>query len=151
MARMHSGAKGKSGSKRPSQPTKSPWVTMERAELEKLIVKFAKEGKSSSQIGLILRDSYGIPDASLILDKQIYGVIKEHKLQGKVPEDLQALMRRSYSLRKHLETNKQDKDAKRGIALTDSKINRLVKYYKESGVLEPTFKYKPSELNIYIE
>lgn len=151
MARMHSGAKGKSGSKRPSQPTKVSWDTIDKAELEKLIVKFAKEGKTSSEIGLTLRDSYGIPDASIILGKNIYAIIKENKLQGKVPEDLQALMKRAFALRKHVETNGQDKDAKRGIILTDSKINRLVKYYKESGVLEATFKYRPVELNIYIE
>lgn len=148
---MHSRAKGKSGSTKPTDKTMPEWVTIDAKELEKLILKFAKEGKTSSEIGLILRDSYGVPNAKAVIGKDIYEVMKENNFGGKVPEDLRALMKRAFVLRKHVAANGQDKDAKKGIIFTDSKINRLVKYYKESGVLEPTFKYRPSELNNYLE
>jgi small subunit ribosomal protein S15 len=151
MARMHSGARGKSGSKKPTAPVKPTWVTIEKDELELLIVKMAKEGKSSAQIGLVLRDSYGVPSAKQILGQTIYSYLKQKKVQRKFPEDLQALMQKSYTLRKHVSSNGQDKTAKRGIILTDSKINRLIKYYKKAGVIDVEFRYSPKDLNKYLE
>lgn len=151
MARMHSRAKGKSGSTKPVEKKIPEWVTIDKKELKLLITKLAKEGKSSAEIGLILRDSYGIPDASLILEQGIYSFMREKNLNKNLPEDLMALMTRVFALRKHFENNKQDTTAKRGIQLTDSKINRLVKYYKKAGVIEPEFRYKASELNLYLQ
>ena len=49
-----------------------------------------------------------------------------------MPEDLSALIKRDIQLLKHLEGNKQDQVAKRGLRLTESKINRLVRYYKRT-------------------
>ena len=63
MARMHSRAKGKSRSKKPVEKKLPSWVTYKGDEVELIVAKLAKEGKSPSQIGLFLRDSYGIPDA----------------------------------------------------------------------------------------
>ena len=37
------------------------WITYSNEEIEEFIVKFKREGKSASQIGVILRDQYGIP------------------------------------------------------------------------------------------
>lgn len=147
---MHSRAKGKSGSTRPINPDTS-WVSMDKEELELLIKKFAKEGKTSAQIGLVLRDSYGIPDATVILGKRIATFMKEQDLLGQFPEDLQSLMQKVFDLRKHFDANKQDMSAKRGIQLTDSKINRLVRYYKENKVLATEFRYRPADLNLYLQ
>jgi small subunit ribosomal protein S15 len=44
--------------------------------LKCLIAKFAKEGKSSSQIGLLLRDTYGIPDVKALLRKKYRKVLR---------------------------------------------------------------------------
>ena len=52
-----------------------------------------------------------------------------------MPEDLNSLIKKDIQLIKHFESNKQDMFAKRGIRLTESKINRLVKYYKKKGRL----------------
>ena len=37
------------------------WVTYSNEEIEEMILKFNREGKSTSEIGIILRDQYGIP------------------------------------------------------------------------------------------
>ena len=37
------------------------WVMYSDEEIEDLIVKLHKEGNSSSEIGIILRDQYGVP------------------------------------------------------------------------------------------
>ena len=55
MARMYSRKKGKAGSKKPFK-SKANWVKYKPKEVELLIAKFAKTGKTGSQIGLILRD-----------------------------------------------------------------------------------------------
>ncbi|RLI97487.1 MAG: 30S ribosomal protein S15, partial [Candidatus Aenigmatarchaeota archaeon] len=54
MARMYSRDRGKSGSSKPAE-RKMPWVKYKKGEIEEIIVKLAKEGRDSSQIGLALR------------------------------------------------------------------------------------------------
>jgi small subunit ribosomal protein S15 len=151
MARMHSRDKGQSKSRRPTVRSVPEWVTIDKKELAKLITKMAKDKKSAAQIGLELRDAYGVPDVAVLLGETITSYLASQKLTGTYPEDLVSLMRRALALRKHFETNRQDKTARRGIQLTDSKINRLVKYYKESNKLDTKFRYIPSELNLYVQ
>ena len=141
MARMHSRDKGKSGSSRPATREKKEWVRYKSKEVELLILKLAKDGNKASRIGLILRDSYGIPSVKDIIGKGISQVLKEYDLLGELPEDLLNLIKRSVNLKKHFEENRQDMTAKRGPQLTDSKINRLIKYYKRTGVLSKDWKY----------
>jgi len=132
MARMYSRRKGKSGSTRPSEKKKKFWVILDAKEVESLIVKLAKSGMAKSQIGLTLRDSYGIPDVKDVSKKSITKILEKNKLEQELPEDLSALIKRDIQLLKHLEKNKQDQVAKRGLRLTESKINRLVLYYKRT-------------------
>ena len=151
MARMHSRKKGQSGSKKPLKTVKPTWIRYKPAEIEMLIAKLAKEGNTSSEIGIILRDVYGVPDVQLIVGRSITKILAEKKLLKEFPEDLIALMKRSIYIRKHIETNKQDMTAKRGLQLTDSKINRLIKYYKKAGKIPVEWKFDPSKLKMYTE
>ena len=151
MARMYSRRKGKAGSHKPLQPTVPSWVRYKEKEIELLITKLAKEGKAPSQIGIILRDTYGIPNMRLITKKQITQILKEKKLLSEIPEDLLALIRKSITINKHLETNKKDEASKRGLILTESKIRRLVKYYKRTGKLPSKWKYDPKRAGMFIE
>lgn len=141
MARLYSGKKGKSGSKKPSLGKKRTWVRYTAKEVESLIVKLAKSGKRSSEIGLILRDVYGIPDVRTITNERISKILEKNKISYELPEDLSHLIKAQINLNKHLEANHNDKVAKRGIQLTESKINRLVKYYKSVGKLPENWKY----------
>lgn len=151
MARMHSGAKGKSGSLKPENKTKPTWLRYSEKEVEMLILKMAKEEMSSAQIGVVLRDSYGIPDIKLILGKSITAIMKEKGIEFKVPEDMENMMRRVLDLKKHIEFNHKDYTAKRGLQLTESKIRRLMKYYKKTKVLPADWKYDPNNIRLYIE
>jgi small subunit ribosomal protein S15 len=151
MARMHSRKKGNAGSNKPAKPTVPTWIRYKKNEIELLITKLAKEGKSSSEIGMILRDTYGIPSVKLIAKKTISEIMKDKKLTSEIPEDLLALIRRSIAIKKHLEKNKHDETAKRGHTLTESKIRRLIKYYKKTGKLASEWKYDPSRAGMYTE
>lgn len=146
---MHSRAKGNARSHKPLNPTKPSWVHHSTKELEMLVAKLAKDGKSASDIGVILRDSYGVPSVKVIAGKRIQQLLAEKKLLPELPEDMMSLIRRAAQQRKHLQTNKQDMDAKRGLLLTESKIKRLAKYYKATGKVAESWKYDPSSMRVY--
>jgi len=141
MARMHSRKKGKSGSKKPIENVKKSWIRYSNKEIEALIVKLSKQGESASKIGLILRDSYGVPSVREVLNKKVVKVLIDNKREQELPEDLIALIKKDIKLIKHLETNKKDMGAKRGSQLTESKIRRLSNYYKKNGKINKDWKY----------
>jgi small subunit ribosomal protein S15 len=151
MSRVYSKSKGKAGSKKPKTKTVPSWVRYQTKEIELLITKLAKEGKSPSKIGLYLRDEYGIPDVKLITKKRINEILKEKSLLSAVPEDLMALIKRSVAIRKHIKRNHKDTTAGRGLAITESKINRLIKYYKAKKVLPENWKYDPEKVSLVVE
>ena len=150
MARMYSRARGKSKSKKPGIKKKKTWVRYTAKEVETLIIKLAKSGHTSSQIGLILRDSYGIPEVKEITKLRITQILQKNKLTTQIPEALTNLIKRQIALMKHLELNKQDKTAKRGLQLTESKIRRLIKYYKKSKVLPADWAYDRTKAKLLV-
>src|SRR3989344_2787483 len=93
MARMYSGKKGKAGSKKPVSKRKLTWIRYSNKEAEQLIIKLAKQGKSKSEIGMILRDTYGIPSVKDLLSKRLHKILEENKLTQKLPEDMVALIK----------------------------------------------------------
>ena len=151
MAKMHSRKRGNAGSNKPAQPSVHSWMTYKEKEIEMLIVKLAKESNKPSKIGMILRDTYGIPDSSLVTKKSITQILKEKALLSEIPEDLLALITKSIAVNKHIEVNKKDETAHRGLTLTESKIKRLIKYYKKSGKLPSEWKYDPKRAGMFIE
>ena len=151
MARLYSRKRGKSGSKKPIKKTMPLWVRYKPREIETLIVKLAKEGLADSKIGVILRDTYGIPDVRIICKKKISKIIEEKGIKKELPEDLTNLIKKAVLVRKHLEENKKDEVGQRGLTLTESKIKRLVKYYKKTGKLASEWKYEPERAGFFVE
>ena len=80
MARRYSGKKGKSGSKKPIKKHKLTWIRYSNKEIEQLIIKLAKQGKSQSEVGMVLRDTYGVPSVRDLLKKKLHEILKENKL-----------------------------------------------------------------------
>lgn len=151
MARMYARKKGKAGSTKPLQPKKPFWLNKKPKEIELIIAKLAKEGNTASKIGIILRDSYGVPDAKVMLGKSITEVLRSKKLEKDIPEDLMALIKKTIKIRAHKEDNKQDMVSKRGLQLTDAKIRRLVKYYKGTGKLAEDWKFDPEKAKMFLD
>jgi len=141
MARMHNSTKGKSGSTRPNIDSLPEWAERDEDEIEELIVKLAKQGYTSSEIGVELRDQYGIPDVQLATGKSITDIMEDKDLGPDIPEGLMALLEKAVNLNKHLNRNPKDISNKRGLQLVESKIRRLVKYYKKEGKLPEDWKY----------
>lgn len=141
MARIHARRKGKSGSTKPGTPDVS-FVNISAKEVEKLVVQFSKDDNlSSSEIGIRLRDTYAVPNVKALCGKSIKNILKENGVESSVPEDLQALVNKVYSLKKHLHANPKDVHNKRSLLLVESKIRRLTKYYKNKGVIAKNWRY----------
>lgn len=131
MATLYGRGRGKARSHAPKQE-KPYWLKLTNEEVEELVVKLAKEGMDSAKIGLVLRDSYGIPSVKAVTGKSIQKILKEHGIEVYSLE-LVALQKKAKALRKHLEKNKKDMTAKRGLQLTEAKIRRLEKYYERKS------------------
>jgi len=148
LARLYSSKRGRSGSTRPVSKKPPAWFKYAPEEVEALIAKLAKEGNSPSSIGAILRDKYGVPLVKPVAGKSITELVRASGQAPKVPEDLDYLFRRAGALRKHLEKNRKDYHNKRALATVESKIHRLVKYYKAEGRLQPEWEYKPMAASV---
>jgi small subunit ribosomal protein S15 len=130
-----SSMRGKSRSTRPVSKRPPNWVMYQPEEVRALIINLAREGKSQSEIGNILRDVHGVPLVKHIVGKGIRKILEEAGLAPHIPEDLYNLMVRSTRLRRHLERNPKDFSNKRGYQMTESMIYRVTRYYKRKGIL----------------
>lgn len=151
MARIYARKKGKAGSKRPIGKGYPRWMKYKKAEVEKLIVNYAKDDKSSSEIGMILKDQYGVPLSKRVTGKTISKIMKENKLYPKFPEDLFNLFKKAINLRDHLSKSKSDYATKRSLELLESRVRRLGKYYVKRKILPEDWKYDPEKVKLLIQ
>lgn len=149
MARMYSRKKGKSRGRKPAQ-LKASWVKYKDKEIEELVIKFAKKGHQSAQIGLLLRDQYGIPTTKINKVK-VSQILAKHSLQPEMPDDLFNLLKKAVNLHAHLEKQKKDYTSKRGLELTESKIRRLAKFYIRNHTLESGWKYDIDKARLLVK
>ena len=130
MGRMYGRGKGISKSSMPYRKVAPKRIAVEASEIVEKIEALAKKGFMPSKIGVILRDSFAIPQSSLITGSKILRILKKKGVAPQFPEDLYCLMRKAVSIRKHIEKNNRDKDSKYRLILVESKIHRLARYYK---------------------
>ena len=142
MGRLHTHNHGKSHSMRPIELKKPSWVTQSPKEIEEIIVKYAKDGLTTSQIGIKLRDQHAIPLVKPILNKGITQVLEENKVNPELPEDLNNIVNKAVGLQKHLKSNKSDNRNVRSLELIEAKVHRLSVYYKKIGRIPKNWKYK---------
>ena len=142
MGRLHTHNHGKSHSIRPIDPKKPDWVKHTNEEIEGLIIKYAKEGMTASQIGMKLRDQHAIPLVKPIINKGIKEVLIENKLNPEIPEDLNNIVMKAVNLQKHLKENRSDNRNTRALELVEAKVHRLSTHYKKTGEIDQKWKYK---------
>ncbi len=150
MARMHTRRKGQAGSKKPHRAEPAKWSNTNKDEIEKTILQLAASGKSSSEIGMTLRDRYGVPDIKLVTGKKVLAFLKEKQQAPGVPEDIHNLIVKVLDLKKHLDKNPKDAHNRRSLNNMVSKIRRLEKYYHREGVLPVDWKYSPENAEMLI-
>ena len=130
---------------------KPEWVMYSNEEIEEFILKFNKEGKSTSEIGIILRDTYGIPSVKDVTGERITEILIRNDQAGKYPEDIMNLIRRAVNIREHLEENPKDLHSKRGLTIIESRIRKLGSYYVDEGKLPKGWRYNPKEAALLVK
>jgi small subunit ribosomal protein S15 len=146
MARMHTRKHGKSGPKIPATKEK-PQV--DKTKVLKTILEYAKLGMKESEIGRKIKERYKV-HVKRVFGKGVAQILKENNLYT-YPEDLLALIKRAVRLRKHLETHRKDYHNRLALQRVESKIHRLVKYYKRKEVLPKDWKYDPSTAALLVK
>ncbi len=150
MAKMHTRKKGNSGPTKPLRTEAPAWSTMTTEEVTTVVNDMWKQGVSTSEIGMVLRDKYGVPDVKVLTGKKVTQILRENGEDFAVPEDLYNLIVKAIGLRKHMNNNHKDVHNKRSLQNTEAKIRRLVKYYQSTKVLPATWKYKPETAEMLI-
>lgn len=144
MARMHTRRRGSSSSDKPVADEPPEWSDVDAEEIEARVVELAEQGYEPSQIGLKLRDDgvkgTPVPNVKLATGKKVTEILEENDAAPELPEDLRNLMERAIGLRRHMEENSQDMQNKRALQNTESKIRRLVNYYR-GDELDEDFTY----------
>lgn len=151
MARIHSKHRGRAGSVKPLRESAPEWQPLSGKEVEQQVVTLAKEGKSTAQIGVYLRDQFGVPDIRLSTGKSVAVILAENKLQAKLPEDLSNLLKRVVNMQEHLPRHPKDLHNHRALALIESKIRRLAKYYKRIERLPEDWQYSTQTARLLLE
>ncbi|MFB6108528.1 MAG: 30S ribosomal protein S15 [Haloplanus sp.] len=144
MARMHTRRRGSSGSDRPVADEPPEWSDVETEDIEERVVELAAQGHDPSVIGMKLRDEgvkgVPVPDVKLATGKKLTEILEDNDAAPDLPEDLRSLMERAVRLHEHMDENQQDHQNKRALQNTESKIRRLVNYYR-GDELDEDFTY----------
>jgi len=151
---MHSRRRGSSGSDRPAADDPPEWSDLDEETIEAHVVELAEQGHNPSEIGLKLRDEgvkgTPVPDVKLATGKKITEILEENDAAHEIPEDLRNLMAKAVRLRDHLRENPTDYQNKRALQNTESKIRRLLNYYRGDEIDEE-FSYSVDEARELIE
>ena len=151
---MHSRRRGSSDSDKPVADEPPEWSDVDEDAVEERVVELAEAGHSPSEIGLKLRDEgvqgTPVPDVSLATGKKVTEILDDHDAASDLPEDLRNLMEQAVGLREHMEENPTDSQNKRALQNTESKIRRLVDYYR-GGKLDEDFTYNYDEARELLE
>ncbi len=127
------------------------WVELKPKETAEAIMSLANQGRSASEIGMILRDQYGVPSTKALCGKRVSEIMKDQGIKQEIPEDMLNLIKRSASLRKHMFEHRKDTRAKRGYQLTVSKIRALASYYKKKGKMPMNWRYSPEIAELLVK
>ncbi|MEE3276702.1 MAG: 30S ribosomal protein S15 [Candidatus Thermoplasmatota archaeon] len=149
MARIYSRRRGRSGSSALPRSKHPSWAPTPK-KVEAQVLKFAKSGLSTAVIGTLLRDTYGVPSVKLATGKSISDLLRAADAAPELPEDLTNLMQRAVRLGEHLERNTRDVHNQRALQLTESKILRLARYYRDSGRLDADWKYSLANAKLLV-
>jgi len=151
MARIHSHRKGKAGSHRPQRKKHPDWSALNPREIEAHVVELAKTGKTTSEIGILVRDQFAVPDVKVATGKQISEILAANNMRPEIPEDLRSLIRTALQLSKHLEEHKKDLAGKRNLQLLESRIWRLTQYYHRKHRIPDDWKYSLAQAKLMFE
>ena len=129
---------------------KPSWLTVDEKSVNDAVVELARKKTRLSDIGMILRDKYGVPDIKLVTGKGLKETITDMGIQMDLPDDLRDMMIKALRLHEHLDKNKKDMRAKRDVVVTESRIKSLAQYYIKKNVLPSNWRYSVDTAKLLI-
>ncbi len=153
MARMHTGGRGKSKSRKPEiEAGKTPeWFTGDKKELEKKIEGYAKQNMHPAKIGQILNEEDKVKNLRQVLGARLVTFLNGKGLKNEFPRDLMDLIKKAVKLRDHLSKNTRDVYNKMRLVRVESKIHRLSNYYHAKGSIPQGWKYEPEKAKLLVK
>jgi small subunit ribosomal protein S15 len=145
MSRMHKEAHGSSGSSKPVEKSNPDWVDFGEDEIVEIILELREDGYDPAQIGLRLRDQYGIPSVKQATGKKLTEILEENDAAPEIPEDLKNLIGKAESIQEHLNENQGDEQAQRQLELTKAKIRKVADYHRKEGYIPEDWEYEADE------
>lgn len=142
---MHKEAHGSSGSSKPVEKSNPDWVEFEEDEIIEIILELREEGLQPAQIGLRLRDEYGVPSVKQATGKKLTEILEEEDEAPETPEDLKNLIEKAESIQNHLDENEGDEQAQRQLELTKAKVRKVADFHRENGNIPEDWEYQPDE------
>jgi len=142
---MHKEAHGSSGSSKPVEKDNPDWVEFGEDEIIEIILELREEGLDPAQIGLRLRDEYGIPSVKQATGKKLTEILEEEDEAPVIPEDLNNLVEKAESIQSHVDENPTDEQANRQLELTKAKVRKVADYHRENGNIQEDWEYEADE------
>lgn len=142
---MHKEAHGSSGSSKPVDKENPDWVEFEEDEIIEIVLELREEGYDPAQIGLRLRDQYGIPSVKQATGKKLTEILEEEDAAPETPEDLKNLVEKAESIQDHVDDNPSDEQAQRQLELTKAKVRKVADYHREEGNIPEDWEYEADE------
>ena len=105
---------------------KPAWLKIKEDEMKKIIAELAKEYSQPAQIGLLLRDQYGIP-STRIYGKKLSKYLEELGLDSNA--ELKNAEKKFEAIKEHLKNNITDRKAKHKLQKAQSRLNIVKKYF----------------------
>lgn len=110
-----------------SRYPKPVWLKLSEEELKKIIATLA-EKYQPAQIGLILRDQYGVPTTK-VYGKKISAYLKEIGKNDFF--EVKNIEVKVEKIKEHMKKNVTDKKAKHKFQKANSRLNALRKYFSK--------------------
>ncbi len=125
---------------------------LDKKEIYDLIEELTKKGKTTTEIGLILKEKYGVKSVLEATGKKIGKLQKELNLKGdKLPDEMLYLIKKTVKLIKHNENNKKDMSGKLGYQKSVSKIKRLRKHYVKTKKIDSNWRYSDQSAKLLVK
>lgn len=151
MARMHSKRHGKSKSRKPLPEELGSVKQINKAEIEEIIVNYAKQGMEPAKIGEKLKKEHNLPYIKHFMGKRLVKILEEKGMTSPIPADLMDLMKSAVNTNAHLSKNKQDVSNRIRLRRVESKIWRLTKYYIRTGALPAGWRYDLKQAELLVK